>query len=56
MAAAFNEWMRRDTEDPTAFEAEFQAVGTFLAERADGKEPTYGEECAAYLQSLTPNT
>lgn len=52
MAAAFNEWMRLYTEDPAAFEAEFQSVGRFLAEKAEGREPSYGEQCAAYLEQL----
>lgn len=53
IAAAFNEWMRRYTVDPAAFSAEFQTVGLFLAEQAQGKEPTYGDTCAAYLAALT---
>lgn len=51
-AAAFNEWMRRYTEDPKAFDAEFQTVGRFLEEQGAGREPTYGEHCAAYLEKL----
>lgn len=49
---AFNEWMRRYTDDPAAFEAEFQTVGLFVAERAMGREPSYGETCVAYIESL----
>jgi hypothetical protein len=52
VAAAFNEWMRRYTEDPTGFEAEFQSVGLYLNELAMGREPSYGETCAAYLEQL----
>lgn len=51
-AEAFNEWMRRYTEDPESFNREFQDVGLFLAEQAAGKKPTYGEECAAYFNKL----
>lgn len=52
VAAAFNEWMRRYTADPSAFNAEFQTVGLYLAEQAQGKEPSYGDTCAAYLVQL----
>ncbi|WP_100961040.1 hypothetical protein [Bosea sp. FBZP-16] len=52
VAAAFNEWMRRYTEDPAAFDAEFQTVGRFLAEQAEGKEPSYGDRCVAMLEQL----
>lgn len=51
-AKAFNEWMRRFTEEPAKFEHEFETVGAFLKEQADGREPTYGEKCAAYLGDL----
>lgn len=40
---AFNEWMRRYTEEPEAYEAQFRTVGRFLQEQAAGREPTYGE-------------
>jgi hypothetical protein len=52
MSAAFNEWMRRYTEEPERFEASFQSVMKFLAERSDGKEPTYGETCAEFMEHL----
>lgn len=52
IAAAFNEWMRRFTEEPEKYEAEFRTVGKFLADQAQGQEPSYGQECAAYLESL----
>ena len=52
VAAAFNEWMRRFTEEPEKYEAEFRTVGKFLADQAQGQEPTYGQECAAYLESI----
>lgn len=52
LAKAFNEWMRRYVEEPEAFEAEFRSVGAFLKDRAEGREPTYGEHCAAYLEQL----
>jgi hypothetical protein len=52
LAKAFNEWMRRFTEEPARFEHEFQTVGRFLTEKAEGREPTYGEHCAAYLEEV----
>jgi hypothetical protein len=52
MTKAFNEWMRRYTEHPEEFAGEFQSVTQFLTESADGKEPTYGDNCAAYFTSL----
>ncbi len=52
VAKAFNEWMRRYTEDPDQFEREFQSVRRFLCERAAAEEPSYGECCAAYLTEL----
>jgi len=52
MAKAFNEWMRQYTEHTEEFAREFQSVTKFLAESADGKQPTYGDECAAYFVSL----
>lgn len=56
MAAAFNEWMRRYTEDPAAFEAQFQTVGEFLAAKAAGEEPSYGEVCAEFMAELAEVT
>lgn len=52
VAQAFNEWMRRYIEDPKQFEAEFQAVGRFLKQKARGCKPSYGDQCAAYLAKL----
>ena len=48
----FNEWLRRYTENPSLFEAEFQTVTRFLAEKTVGEEPTYGETCTAYLVKI----
>ena len=52
LPALFNEWMRRYTEEPEKFEAEFRTVGEYLKEAAEGVEPSYGEHCAAYLLNL----
>lgn len=49
---AFNEWMRRYTEEPAAFEAQFQSVVRFLRERDAGQEPTYGVAADAYMEQL----
>lgn len=48
----FNEWMRRFTEEPERFQAEFKTVQLFLAERNAGKVPTYGDECVGMLDKL----
>lgn len=52
VAKAFNEWMRRFTEEPERFEGEFAAAKKFLAEHAAGVEPSYGEACAEYFGKL----
>ena len=52
MTKAFNEWMRRYTEDPERFLREFQVVAQFQADQQNGGEPSYGRECAAYFTSL----
>lgn len=52
MPQAFNEWMRRYTDEPEKFEAEFQTVGAFLAEKYQGREPSYGESCTTYLKKI----
>lgn len=50
--AAFNEWMRRYTDQPERFTREWQSVGAYLKEVGEGKEPTYGERCAALFAML----
>jgi hypothetical protein len=52
MAKAFNEWMRRYIEEPARFEAEFRSVISFEAAESEGKEPDYGSNCTAYLESI----
>jgi hypothetical protein len=52
VANAFNEWMRRYTEEPDQFAREWQTVGEFLRQEAAGDEPDYGKSCAAYLSKL----
>jgi hypothetical protein len=49
MAQAFNEWMRRYTEDSKGFEHRFGTVANFLKESSDGVEPSYGQTSAAYM-------
>jgi hypothetical protein len=44
--------MRRFIQEPERFEAEFRTVNQFLADEADGREPTYGETSAAYMEQL----
>jgi hypothetical protein len=52
MAACFNEWMRRFTDDPHGFQAEFQTVNQYLTDLANGVEPSYGEVCAVFMTKL----
>lgn len=52
MARAFNEWMRRFTEEPQRFEREYQTVAAYQADKNEGREPSYGEICASYLEEL----
>lgn len=52
MVKCFNEWMRRFIQEPDRFAREFSTVNEFLKEEAAGREPSYGETCAAYMQQL----
>ncbi len=52
VVAAFNEWMRRYTENPEECEREWQSAVTHLKEVSEGKEPTYGEACAVFFAEL----
>jgi len=52
LARAFNEWMRRYTEEPERFEAEFATVKRFLAEQSGDAEPSYGLSAAEYLVDI----
>lgn len=52
MARTNNEWMRRYIEEPEKFQAEFRTVTKFLADTTEGREPDYGESCAAYQFKL----
>jgi len=52
MPQAFNEWMRRYTDEPEQFEREWETVARFLSEQQGGFEPTYGQCCAEYLSQL----
>ena len=49
IAAAFDRWMDRYTEDPEAFEKTAALAEQHLAERLRGETPTYGQRCAALL-------
>lgn len=48
----FNEWLRRYTNDPAAFEAEFATVERFKRENDSGISPSYGAVCVAYLHKI----
>ena len=52
MVKCFNEWMRRYIDDPSAFNAEFETVNKYLADRDNGAEPTYGETCTAFMAKI----
>lgn len=53
IARAFNEWMRRYTEAPETFQADFVAVKDYLADVKAGEEmPEYGVHQANYLLNL----
>ena len=52
MVKAFNEWMRRFIEEPDRYNREFESVNQFLADEANGVEPTYGERCTGYMVKL----
>lgn len=51
-AAAFNLWMQRYINEPREFKSQWEAIKDFLAERTQGREPTYGEICTAYFAEL----
>lgn len=52
VAQAFNEWMDRFTNHPEEYNREFQSVIQFKQDQANDVEPSYGADCAAYLQHL----
>jgi hypothetical protein len=52
MARAFNEWMDRYISDSIAFSRQFETIMQHLREKGAGKEPAYGDVCAAYLIEL----
>jgi hypothetical protein len=52
VAAAFNLWMQKFIDNPAEFEREFQVVTRHLQEQSQGYEPSYGENCAEYLEKL----
>ncbi len=52
MEMAFNEWLRRYTEEPEKFQHEWETIRTYLAEVGAGETPSYGTRCAAYLMKI----
>ena len=52
IAKAFNEWMRRYTDEPERFESDAVTVKKFLAEAQGETEPSYGQSQTAYLAML----
>lgn len=51
VAAAFNCWLDEYENHPERFEHEWATIRQHLKEKAEGVEPTYGEECVAVLNS-----
>lgn len=49
-AAAFERWMDDYTRNPGAFRDTQASALEFLRDKLDGREPTYGERCAAVFQ------
>lgn len=52
MVAIWNEWLRRYIEEPERFKHEFLTILEFIRAEGDGRTPTYGEECLAYMKTL----
>lgn len=53
LAAAFNEWMRRELDDPDkTFRSQKACFQEFQKAAAAGEVPTFGSECVAYLFQL----
>lgn len=52
MPLIFNEWMRRYIEEPEKFQREWELIRSFLKEENGESEPTYGQQCTAYVESL----
>jgi hypothetical protein len=52
IAKAFNEWMRRYTDEPDQFQHQWETVIEFLADAHGGREPSYGETSTKYLHGL----
>ncbi len=48
----FNAWMQKYIDHPEDFDAEFQSVVGYLKDKNEGREPSYGESCTAYLEKL----
>ena len=52
VARAFNEWQRRYIDEPHSFMAEHEMILEFLTAESDGVEPSYGDQCVAYLKKI----
>lgn len=52
LAAAFNEWMRLSIEEPDKFRSQIEDVRDFIQAENAGVEPSYGYDCAVYLERL----
>lgn len=49
-AEAFNAWMDDYTRNPEQFERVEESAMRHLNEKLEGREPSYGEECAAIFE------
>jgi hypothetical protein len=47
---AFNRWMDHFTKEPENFSDGYSDALQHLREKLDGKEPTYGQECAELIE------
>ena len=52
MAAVFNEWMRRFTDEPDRFKGEWETVKEYLDQLAIKEIPSYGLVCTHYFRSI----
>ena len=52
LSKAFNEWMRRYTENPAEFQREFETVLEYRDAQSEEREPAYGMSCALYLERM----
>ena len=52
-AEHFNRWMDNFINDPAEFQHQWDSIRKHLSEKDEGHEPSYGDNCIAYLERLT---